>query len=260
MLGVKNIKMKVHKYKKLKDNRYELDLGEAKIILYDDVIVKYNLLFKNDLSKELLKEITLENDKLGAYYKALKYINIRQRSKKEIEKYLQKNEYDLDLITNTIIKLEQNKLINNDMYLQSYINDQLNFSNNGPIKIRMNLQNLGFNDDEISKYLDKSENIWQDKLNKIIGKRIALNKKDSERVFKEKLNNYLNNLGYSYEMYKNIIVDIKFNDDIAIKKDIDKLLIKLSKKYDKEQLTYYLKQKLYAKGYSSEVINKYLDK
>lgn len=261
MLGVENIKsMKIVKYKKLKDNRYEIELNNAKIILYDDIIVKYNLLYKEDLDKSLLSEITALNDEFSAYYKAVKYINTRLRSKKEIIKYLEKHEYNDDLIEKTINKLKKEGFINHKLYLESFINDQLKFSNNGPFKIKLLLNNLGFNDEEINVYLIKINiKTWRDRLTKIINKRVALNKKDSEKVFKEKTVVFLNNLGYNYELFNELLDKIHFNDETKIKKDIEVLKRKLSSKYDKTKLEFYLRQKLYNKGYSSDIINKYLN-
>ena len=66
--------MKIIKYKKLKDNRYSISFDDGSIIkIYDDLIVKYNLLCKKNVSLEEVEELVNENDKLDSYYKAIKY-------------------------------------------------------------------------------------------------------------------------------------------------------------------------------------------
>ena len=78
--------MKIGKYTKLKDNRYSVKIDDITVKLYDDVIVKYELLRTKDIDEKLFKEITEYNDKLEAYYKSLKYITRKLRTEKEIYK------------------------------------------------------------------------------------------------------------------------------------------------------------------------------
>ena len=65
--------MKILKYKKCKDNKYSIEFdNDISIKLYDDVIVKYELLRIKNIDDDLFKEVTSYNDKLEAYYKSLK--------------------------------------------------------------------------------------------------------------------------------------------------------------------------------------------
>ena len=70
---------------KLKNNKYEVLIDETKVVLYDDIIVKYSLLLNKEISKNELDKIVEENNKLDSYYKALKYISVKLRTKKEIK-------------------------------------------------------------------------------------------------------------------------------------------------------------------------------
>ena len=79
--------MEIIKYKKDKDNTYKVYIDDEIVILYDDVIVKYNLLVNKDLTDELYEEIMQYNNFLDGYYKAIKYINTKLRTELEIRKY-----------------------------------------------------------------------------------------------------------------------------------------------------------------------------
>ena len=62
--------MKIEKFTKLKDNRYKILFDDEQVItLYDDVIVKYNLLVNKVMDNNKFKEVTEYNDSLDAYYK-----------------------------------------------------------------------------------------------------------------------------------------------------------------------------------------------
>jgi regulatory protein len=109
--------MKIGKYTKLKDNRYSVKIDDLTIKLYDDVIVKFELLRVKEIDEALFKEITEYNDKLEAYYKSLKYITRKLRTEKEIYKYLEKD-YDKRVILETIDRLKNMGYLNREVYLK----------------------------------------------------------------------------------------------------------------------------------------------
>ena len=81
--------MKIEKIQKLKNNKYKILLENKEIITtYDDVILQNNLLFKNDVSSELLNKINNETLYYDCYNKVLKFIDKKLRSEKEIEEWV----------------------------------------------------------------------------------------------------------------------------------------------------------------------------
>ena len=103
--------MKIGKYTKLKSNKYSVVIDDITVKLYDDVIVKYELLRLKEIDDKLFKEITEYNDRLEAYYKSLKYITKKLRTEKEIYKYLDKD-YSKEIILETIDKLKRMGYLN----------------------------------------------------------------------------------------------------------------------------------------------------
>ena len=86
--------MKVLKYKKVK-NKYRVYFdNDIKIDLYDDIILKYNLLLKKEIDNNTFDKLVLDNNKEDIYNKALNYISIKIRSKEEIYNYLNKKRYE----------------------------------------------------------------------------------------------------------------------------------------------------------------------
>lgn len=199
--------MEIKSYKKVKGNLYEVIIDDEKVELYDDIIIKYNLLLKKDLDKKEFNRLINENDSLSAYYKCLKYINTKLRSEKEIYNYLKRfNILDSDILK-TIDKLKKDGYLDINLYLKSYIKDQLNFSNNGPYRIKNNLIGLGFKEPDIDNYLEEIDpKVWQDRIKKIINKRKKLSRKGD---FKTKNYIYLFNLGYEKNMIYSLLGDFE---------------------------------------------------
>lgn len=251
--------MKIIKFKKLKDNRYKLTLEtQEEIILYDDIILKYNFVLRKEIDEKKLDAIKKENNSLECYYKSLKYLASKNRSKKEIINYLNRFSYERKDIDNTIHLLEEKNYINEDSYITSFINDQIHLTNNGPGKIKRKLLTLGLEEEKIEKQLSKIEDrIWKEKLEKIISKKIAANRKDSKSKLKEKIIISCMQDGFKKEEILFLMNQIEIPmDNALLEKEAKKLYIKLSRKYEEQELFYQLKGKLIAKGFSYQEVEK----
>lgn len=250
--------MEIKKFKKLKNNIYELELDNGSLVkLYDDVIVKYSLLINKKIDNKLLDEITKYNTSLDAYYLSLKYISKKLRCEKEIEKYLTKLEFNKDVIDKTISKLNKDGYLKHDIYIKSYINDIYNFNNYGPDKIIFNLRELGFNLNEIESYLEDKD--FRSKAIKIIDKKVKANHKLSNYMLKQNISNYLINLGYPKDIFYDYLDNIKINNKDILVKEASNYIKKYSKKYENRELLYFVKDKLYKKGYNSNEIDEVLN-
>ena len=128
--------MKVLKYKKIK-NKYRVYFdNDLKIDLNDNIILKYELLLKKEIDQKTFDKMILDNNKEDIYNKAVNYISIKIRSKEEIYDYLNKKGYEKEDIVNTIDRLKKNNLLNDDLYIKSYIHDKFYLSSDGLNKIK----------------------------------------------------------------------------------------------------------------------------
>ena len=95
--------MEIKSYKKCSNNRYEVSLSNGeKYKIYDDLILKYELLINKNINNKRLEELLDENKLYDAYYQAISYIAYKMRSKKEIKDYLKKKDYSTYDIAYTI--------------------------------------------------------------------------------------------------------------------------------------------------------------
>lgn len=248
--------MKILKFKKYSSDKYKIYLENGnEIILYEDIILKNNLLFTKEIDDELKDKLMSQNNYMSSLTKAINYISVRMRSKREVEDYLNKHEISKKDVNKIIKKLEKDGYINDSSFAISYVNDQLLLTNYGPYKIKNNLIKLGVPKEIINDNINKiDKDIVKERINKIIAKQLKI-KKGSSNMLKIKLLNYINNLGYDKVDILNCLSSIKVETDkITLEKEYNKLYNKYSKKYDKEKLYYFIIQKLYSKGYTKEDI------
>jgi regulatory protein len=242
--------MKVVKFIKDKGNKYKVIIDDETYKLYDDTIIKYNLLSKKEIDKKLLDEILSYNDELLSYYESIKYINRKLRSEKEIREYLKKKEISTSIINKTVKLLFDNNFLNEDLYLKSYINDRINLSNDGPLKIKRDLLKLGLKEEDIIDRLNTiSSDIWLDRIDTIVSKKIKGNSKYSSYMLKSKVLLNLTNLGYYKEDILSILNRYDIIDSDIYLKEKEKAYKELSKKYSGYELEQKINARLYRKGF-----------
>lgn len=252
--------MKINKIKKLNSGKYKIEFdNNEKLVTYDDVILKNNLLFDKQVDAKTLNEIVKDNNYYDVYNKCIKYISTKMRSKKEIEEYIKKNNAS-NFTTKIIKELEDRGLINDQIFVKAYISDRMNLSVYGPEKIRSELLNHNIDINEINKELEKiDKDTIYDKLTKQISKKIKANNKYSSYYLKQKVIGDMINNGYKKEDIIFILDNMDLQNDNAVKKEYDKQYRTLSKKYSGDELTFRIKQKLYQKGFSSLDIEKIIN-
>ena len=104
--------MKILKYKKGKKNEYKIMTDEGEYILYDDIIIKYELLLKKEINKKEWESILKENHLLKAYYEGLKAINTKLRTEKELRTILRKKEFSEKEINYALERLNKDGYLN----------------------------------------------------------------------------------------------------------------------------------------------------
>lgn len=241
----------------MKNNTYKVSLGNGEdILLYDEVILKYNLLLKKEITTSELDALKKENASFSCYYKGIQYLAYKNRTKKEIREYLKKQGYSSNDIDNTIHLLEKKKIIDDEKYLEMYLHDQIHLTTNGPKKIKKKLMDLGFKQEIIEEQLTKIEDeIWNQKLEKIIAKKVMSNHKDGPSKIKEKIVAYCMNEGFAKEDILNSLEQMEIpNNDSVLEKEALKLYQKLSNKYQDNELIFQIKGRLLRKGFSYEEV------
>lgn len=241
--------MKINKFKKVGKNKYKVFFNNTDLTLYEDIILKYELLTRSDIDTDLLDEIILENRNYEVYDVALSYIEVKMRNTRELYNYLINKGYDENIVNKTIDKISALGLLDSKSYISAFINDKVNLSSDGPYKIKNALLDLDFNENDIDDYLYKTDReVWSQKLDKLINKKKSVMKSKSYYMFINKMKNDLYNMGYDKDMIEEKLSNIEYESN-AIDKEFQKCYKKF--KGDKNKIT----SSLLRKGYSYEEIN-----
>ena len=191
--------MLIKSYEKKANGLYKVYIDDDNYLISEEVIIKYKLLYKKEISLEELENILNETNYYDIYNKCIKYISYRIRSKYEIRNYLNKFKLDYSTIENIINKLEENNLINDEVFVKAFINDKINFTTSGPYKIKLELLKHNIDKYLIDKYLDNiDKELIYNKISKIVEKNLK-NKKYPKSVLKNKIYKSLINNGYYNE-------------------------------------------------------------
>lgn len=243
--------MKIDKFVKKSGGVYKLFLDNGEVIeLHEDLILKEELLLKREVDNDYIRNLLEKNRDYLAYSVALKYLGIKMRSVKEVKNYLIKKDISQSTIDDVVSRLIREGYLNDSVYAASYVNDRIALSNDGPLKIKKSLEDLGVDSESISNALIVfNDEVELEKIKKLVLKQIKTNSNKGEYLLKQKIFYNLSNLGYSKSLIQNVLDEVSFNDSCLREKEYNKLYSKLSKKYTGNELEYKIKQGLYQKGF-----------
>ena len=249
------VHIKIVKYKKSTNGKYKVYLDNDKeLLLYEDVILKYNLLLIKEIDSKLLIDIDKYNQECDVYYVALNSIKSRFKSIYDLRLTLLKKEYPEDLVSKAIDKLIKQGYLNDRSFTKSYINNKMITSNYGPYRIEKELLEKKIDSDIIKEEIEVFTDEEQiTRIKKLIEKGIKTNHTRGGIVLKQKIYNDLKLLGYDISLISSVISTYSFEEDSDIvKREYDKLYRKYSRKYSGNELKNKIREKMYLKGLKYE--------
>ena len=255
--------MQITNIKKGKKNTYLITISNNETLsFYDDLIVKYRILPKKEITEQELTCWKKENSKLECYYKGIQYLSLKMRTKKEMYQYLRKNNYEEEVIKQNLEKIEKEGLLKEENYIQAFFNDAFRFSNDGPLKLKQKLLNQELMETKIEEGLQQiTKEKWLIKLEKLMQKKANSKHYDGLKKWKQKCINYFYQLGYPFEWIEEISHKIVWDEDQKnIIHEYDKLKQKWSRKLEGEKLVFQIKKILYEKGFLKEQIDELMQK
>lgn len=245
-----------------------LDHGKGEEFAFsvdEDVLIKFQLKKGLELDDFSLMEIHYQDDIRKSYNSAVAYLAKRMRSVKEVRDFLLKKEIEDPVIHEVIHKLVQQKYLEDQEYAFAYVRSQINTTDKGPDLIQLELKDKGIEKSMIEIALKEYSDDQQfEKAAKLCEKFVQKNTKDSNKVIKKKMENMLLRKGYSFDIIHKAVNETEshkpFDEELdAISCQYEKIHRKFSHlsgfEYDQK-----IKQALYRKGFSIEVIEIFLAK
>lgn len=139
-----------------------------------------------------------DHEKLDkALKKAHHYLKYRERSKHEIEEKLRSEGFDIEVIEDTVEKLSEKNILNDNRFTRMYIEDSIRIKKRGPHRISRELKKLGIEDYLIRDALKEFRNDFLETLGAVIGNYTSDKKMDKKELLKLKRKLYRK--GFSIE-------------------------------------------------------------
>ncbi|MDG5786233.1 recombination regulator RecX [Evansella sp. AB-P1] len=237
---------------------------EYAVTVSEDVLVKRQLSKGVELSEDDLDLIREEDNLDKAFQKVLNYLSYRMRSRKEIFQYLLDQEVQKEDAEQLIDRLKDLNLLDDQAFAEAFVRTKKNTQKKGPLLIEQELYEKGISQQQIDKaILEYPEEEQLDNAIKAITKKQSSYKLEGQKQRKQKLYQFLVQRGFTSSIINKAIDELQQEDDdgagewIAIQKQGEKALKKLSK-YEGWELNQRLKKNLYQKGFSMELIERWI--
>lgn len=136
-----------------------------------------------------------------AFNRALRYLNIRIRSSKEIADYLKRKGYLDNVVEEVISKLKNLKFLDDAQFSQLWIEERQKIKNKSRYFLTYELMKKGINEDLIKEKLeDAKEDVEVAK--EFIERKKRIFSSLDEKEFKEKMIRLLSSRGFSWEIIR----------------------------------------------------------
>lgn len=179
------------------------DIGEYD--LFSEIIVKYSL-GVGEIDDEKFKRAVKESMEKIAFNVAVKYASSKLKTEKLIRDYLYKKEFKKATILPVIEKLKEYGVIDDKIYMESYIKSNPNFSKN---KLKQKLIMSGISKDLI----DEKLNDLEDEDSCLTNAKKFLKNKIMDQKTREKLIRRLTYLGYSWDSINSVLKTLNFDEE-----------------------------------------------
>lgn len=179
------------------------DIGEYD--LFSEIIVKYSL-GNGEIDDETFKRAVKESMEKIAFNVAVKYASNKLKTEKQIRDYLYKKEFKKATILSVIEKLKEYGVIDDKIYMESYIKSNPNFSKN---KLKQKLIMSGISKDLI----DEKLNDLEDEDSCLTNAKKFLKNKIMDQKTREKLIRRLTYLGYSWDSINSVLKTLNFDEE-----------------------------------------------
>lgn len=179
------------------------DIGEYD--LFCEIIVKYSL-GVGEIDDEKFRRAVKESMEKIAFNVAVKYASSKLKTEKQIRDYLYKKEFKKATILPVIEKLKEYGVIDDKIYMESYIKSNQNFSKN---KLKQKLIMSGISKDLI----DEKLNDLEDEDSCLTNANKFLKNKIMDQKTREKLIRRLTYLGYSWDSINSVLKTLNFDEE-----------------------------------------------
>ncbi|WP_185819753.1 recombination regulator RecX [Salibacterium salarium] len=263
---MKIAKITTQKNRQDRFNVFKVESGkeEYAFSVDENVLVQWQLRKDMTLTEENIEMIQTEDQKRKVWNDALHYLTHAMRTEYQVVQYLKKKEYEQAPIEETIGKLKEYRLLQDEEYAMAFVRTKMNTSDKGPAVISEDLYQKGVSKDLSEKALQQYTYEAQLETAQLFFQKKGKPKNnESASSMKTRLINALRRKGFSmevaFEAWENEQVEMPEEEEKkAVFTQGEKARKKWGKKYTGSSLKMKIKEHLYRKGFDLSHIEHYL--
>lgn len=158
------------------------------------------------LTEEKINELKIKDESERALQQALLYLSYRARSEKEIRQNLLKHEYSETIIEQTIERLRESKLANDNQFAKTWVENRNTFRPRSKRLLTMELRQKGLDEETVKTAVaDVDENALAYESAK---KRASRFKSLEWSEFRKKLSDFLARRGFPYSVVSSVVTQV----------------------------------------------------
>lgn len=158
------------------------------------------------LTEEKINELKIKDENERALQQALLYLSYRARSEKEIRQNLLKHEYSETIIEQTIERLRESKLANDNQFAKTWVENRNTFRPRSKRLLTMELRQKGLDEETVKTAVaDVDENALAYESAK---KRASRFKSLEWSEFRKKLSDFLARRGFPYSVVSSVVTQV----------------------------------------------------
>ena len=240
------------------DDQYAFSVSE-------DILVQHTLRKEMELDQETMDTLIRKDDFHKTFTLAINYLSYRMRSEKEIRTYLQEKEIDDEKIEYVVKRLREEKYLDDAEFAVALVRTRMHTSSKGPLLVKKELIEKGITpqiaEEAMQHYTFDAQ---LEKATKWVEKKMRLDGKKSFREQLQKVQQTLMQKGFPKDVITEAMANVEEENDQdaeweAVVYQGEKALRKYAQKAEGVELKHKLKGALYRKGFSFELIERFIE-
>jgi regulatory protein len=156
-----------------------------------------------ELSEEKIEQLQTDESRERAFQQAMLLLSYRARSESEIRQNLRKHEIPEPVIEQTLERLRQGGLANDNQFASAWVENRSVFRPRSRRKKAKELRQKGLNDEAVSAAIEKMDD--EALANEAAQKKVARYKGLEWNEFRKKLSDFLARRGFAYSVIAPVI-------------------------------------------------------
>jgi regulatory protein len=182
--------------------------GSPALTVHEDILVQYRLLKGESLSRQLIQEIELAEERSKAYLQALSYLSRRPRSVKEVRQHLARKQFPEHWVDDALQRLLSQGYLDDGQFAKQLASHRIRSQKKGSVWIRYELTEKGVSKEQISSALLELDRDAEYKNAVELARRRWKAGSDNDFKQRQKLVQFLLRRGYSNDVVRRAVREI----------------------------------------------------